>query len=239
MRFSFSGTRLPELAALQLAMLAATSATAATTPCALVAPEVQTAAGRVQFGITLDCGAQVHAAKPFPADTQVLIGLTLYAGSNVTSTPFDSADNFQGRTLDSPDEIRAALGHNTRSKATGAAGAAKWIVLNDESVRSYDVTPKTVHVSPQGGRTKLRFDVTEKDIVGTQHFVFAAWSVAQRVACKKKDEYARSGCKRDGYVLGSDGVNPLGAYPGIEINRFQHPSGAAWTSERWIAERFR
>lgn len=240
MRFSFSGTPLPELLALlALQLPVTTSATAATLPCALVAPEVLIAAGRVQFGITLDCGTPTRSAKPIPVNTEVLVGLTLYAGANVTSTPLDSTDNFQSRTLDAPDEIRTALGRDTRSKVTGATGSAKWIVLSDESVRSYDVAPKTVRITPPGGRMRLLFDVTEKEIAGTQHFVFAAWSASQRVACRKKDEYARSGCKRDGYVLGGDGVNPLAAYPGMEINRFQHPSGAEWTSERWIAERFR
>ena len=46
-------------------------------------------------------------------------------------------------------------------------------------------------------------------------------------------------CKRQGYVLGDDsGVEPLAAYPGLEVNHFKHPSGAEWTSERWIVERF-
>lgn len=242
MRFSSSDMHLPDPALLLALLLmggTAAAAPAATVPCALVAPRVEPAAGRVQFEITLDCGAQAHPAKPFPAGAEVHVGLTLYAGADVKSDPLNSTDNFQGRDLDAPEEVRTALGRGTQSRTTGAGGAPKWIVLRDESAASYDVTPKGMRVGPPGSRTTLRFDVDDKAIVGMQHFVFAAWRASQRVPCKKNDKYARSGCKRDGYVLGGDGVDPLGAYPGLEVNRFEHPSGAEWTSERWIAERFR
>lgn len=216
------------------------AATSQTTSCALVAPNYQSKAGVAQFEITVECAPNLPGAKPFPVGVDVLVGLTIYAGAGVNTSPMNSADNFSRRVVDAPPEIKAALDRATQSKAVLTAGFPKWIVLTDEGAESHDFAAKVLRVEKAGMRITLRFEDDEKAIAGKQHFLFAAWPGTERKPCKKAAKYARSGCRRYGYVIGSGaGVQPIAAYPGLEINHFEHPSGEAWTSERWIVERFR
>jgi hypothetical protein len=199
------------------------------------------AAAAIRFEITLDCTAQAQAgaAKPFPVGSDVVVGLTVYAGPKVPSSLRNDSANFQRRELDAAANVRSALERATRSTAL-VGTAPKWIVLSDDAAASHDVTPKKVRIERAGWSTTLQFDVDPKAIAGKDHFLFAAWPAAALVPCDKKSTYARSGCKRDGQVIDTgDGVKPLAAYPGLEINHFEHPSGESWDSERWIVERFR
>jgi hypothetical protein len=205
-----------------------------------MAPKYQPKAGVAQFEITVECASNLPGAKPFPVGVDVLVGLTIYAGADVKASLMNSADNFSRRVVDAPPEVKAALDRATQSKAVLAAGSPKWIVLTDEGSESHDFAAKVVRVEKAGTRITVRFEDDERTISGKQHFLFAAWPATERKPCKKASKYARSGCRRDGYVIGiGAGVEPIAAYPGLEINHFEHPSGEAWTSERWIVERFR
>ncbi|MBC7778803.1 MAG: hypothetical protein H7125_01745 [Proteobacteria bacterium] len=210
-----------------------------TTPCALLAPKYQHKAGVAQFEITVECAAEAPGSKPFPVGVDMLIGLTVYAGEDAKTSPMNSADHFSRRVVDAAPEVRTALDRATQSKSVLMAGSPKWIVLSDESAASHDVAAKVVRIVKAGTRLTVRFEDNEKAFAGKQHFVFAAWPATERMPCKKASRYARSGCRRDGYVIGSGGVAPIAAYPGLEINHFAHPSGESWTAERWIVERFR
>lgn len=211
-----------------------------TTPCALLAPSYQAVAGVARFEITLDCAPNQAGAKPFPVGVDVLVGLTAYAGRADDAGPMNTMQSFSKRVVDAPADIKTALGRATQSKTVLLAGAPKWIVMTDESAESHDFAAKVLRVDKAGARLTLRFEDDEKLIAGKQHLLFAAWLATERKPCKKDSRYARSGCKRHGYLLGTgSGVAPLAAYPGLEVNHFEHPSGDAWTSERWIVERFR
>ena len=211
-----------------------------TTPCALLAPSYQAVGGVARFNITLSCAPGEAGAKPFPLGVDVLVGLTVYAGGDGEASPMDQVQSFSKRVLDVPAELKAALGRATQSKGVRVAGAPRWIVLTDERAQSHDFAAKILRVDKAGTRLKLSFEDDEKLIAGKKHLLFAAWRASDRRPCKKDSRYARSGCKRDGYLLGDgSGVAPLAAYPGLEINHFEHPSGDAWTSERWVVERFR
>lgn len=215
------------------------SAAAESAVCALTAPRYQSQGGKVSFETTLDCAA-TDATRPIPLGADLLVGLTVYAASDAKDEPFDQQSSWIGRTLLAAPDIAAALGEGTQSQQARVAEEPKWIVLTDGDHDSFDFPAKTLRIARKGEQVTVKFQGNEKDLAGKDHFLFAVWPASARSACDKADKYSRPGCRRYGYVLGDGaGVEPLAAYPGLEINNFGHPSGADWTSERWIVERFR
>lgn len=218
---------------------AAQTPAARTTPCALLAPNYQAVAGVARFEVTLSCAPGQAGAKPFPVGVDLLVGLTVYASSGGKASAMNGTESFSKRVVDAPADVKAALGRDTQSKDVLVAGAPRWTVMTDESADSHDFAAQVLRVDKAGARLTLRFEDNQKMLAGKKHLLFAAWRAIDRNPCEKDSGYARSGCKRHGYVLGDDsGVEPLAAYPGLEVNHFKHPSGAEWTSERWIVERF-
>lgn len=211
------------------------SGAADSTHCALVAPQYQAQGDKVSFEITLDCAAS-SATRPIPLGVDLLVGLTVYDASGADEAPFSGE---AGRTLLAAPDIAGALGENTRSQAVRVAGEPKWIVLTDAGYDSFDFSAKTIRIEHNGERLTVRFQADENDLAGKDHFLFAVWPASARRACDQTSLYSRSGCRRDGYVIGDDaGVEPLVAYPGLEINQRAF-ADVTWNVERWIVERFR
>lgn len=199
--------------------------------CSLVAPKYQPKDNSVVFEISIDCESKTPSAIPFPVGADFLIGLTIYAKPNV-QYPLNNSND---RVLVGTPEIVKALKGSTQSRSILVADAPKWIVLMDADSPSYDFDAKVVRIEKLSKRISVRFQGNNQAIAGKQHLLFAAWSTSARKSCNKGSVYARSGCKRYGYVIGSDaGVDPIAAYPGMEINQLFDG-----TSERWIVERFR
>jgi hypothetical protein len=199
--------------------------------CSLVAPRYQTKNNSVIFEISIDCESKTPNAKQFPVDENFLVGLTVYTKPNVEYPLNNSTD----RVLVGAPEIVKALRGSMQSRSIFVAGAPKWIVLNDADSASYDFDAKVVRIEKLSKQILVRFQRDNQAIAGKQHLLFAAWSKSARKSCNKGSVYVRSGCKLYGYVIGSDaGVDPIAAYPGMEINQLSDG-----TSERWIVERFR
>jgi hypothetical protein len=207
--------------------------------CALMAPKYQVKGSVAAFEITIDCGATAASAKPFPAGEEVLVGLTVYAGASANAQLRDREGSFSRRVIDAAPAVGAALKGATQSKRVTVAGGPKWIVLTDADVESYDFPAQAIQIEKGTSRIAVTFQTDPKSFEGKQHLLFAVWPKADRKQCDPDDKYARSGCKREGYVIGDySGVRPIAAYPGLEINEFSGPAGD-WTAERWIVERFR
>lgn len=209
---------------------------AATLPCALGTPKVETSGGVARIEIGVDCTPGAAGARNFPAGTNLLVGLTIYGPALESVELRNRDDNFARRVLEARPDIAAALERATQSRGVLVAGAPRWIVLGDDAAASVDITAQPLRIDKAGSRTTLRFEVPEATIAGKNHLLFAVWPASARQPCKKTSKFARSGCRRDGYVLDGE---PVAAYPGREVNEFVHPRGDEWTSERWIVERFR
>jgi hypothetical protein len=206
--------------------------------CVLTAPKYQAKGSEVVFEITIDCGSTAANAKPFPIGEEILVGLTVYADKQNRLRNED--DYFSRRVIDAAPEVEAALKRTTQSQSVVVAGGPKWIVLQDAEAPSYDLPAQVIRLAKDAKRSAVQFQTDQKAITGKQHYLFAAWAASERKPCDRKAKFARSGCKRNGYVIGDDsGVWPIAAYPGMEINEFVHPNGEEWTAERWIVERFR
>lgn len=202
-----------------------------TKPCSLIAPKYHSKGSNVVFEISINCESLQLSGKPFPVGVDILVGLTVYKKPDVNY----ALRNSSNRILEASPEIVTALRGATQSKSPLVAGAPKWIVLNDSDSNSYDFDTKTVRIKKSTKQISVMFQGDKTTVAGKQHLLFAIWSASDRKLCNKKSDFARSGCKQYGYVIGSDaGVRPIAAYPGLEINQFNN-----WTSERWIVERFR
>lgn len=230
---SRAGGRLGRMCGGAVLMLVALCAAAQPTkPCALVEPKYEAQGASVRFTIVIDCRPGVANARHFPLGREVLVGLTVYAGADGAGE--DAA--LASRTVDAAPEIRAALGAAGRSQGVRVAGAPRWITLVDAETESYDFTARSVRIEAAGTRIAVQFEGAEKTIAGKSHLLFAAWPSSARKPCKRSDKYARSGCRRDGYVLGSAaGIASIAAYPGLETVGYRNGDVA----ERWIVERFR
>ncbi|NJD08063.1 MAG: hypothetical protein FIA97_16445 [Methylococcaceae bacterium] len=212
-------------------------AAAETVPCALVAPKYQTKGGKAIFEITLDCSAVT--SKPVPLNTDLLLGLTVYDGANAKEVLRTDDDWFANRELVATPEIQVALKDSVQSNSAQVSGGPKWIVVTDANAASFDFPAKPVRVKQKGEKITVKFEGDLKALGDKRHFLYALWPSSARQTCDKRSKYSRSGCRLNGYVLGDDaGVNPLAAYPGLEINSYTY-GGGDWTTERWIVERFR
>jgi hypothetical protein len=204
--------------------------------CALMAPKYQVKGSVAAFEITIDCSPTAVNAKPFSVGEEVLVGLTVYAGASVKEQLRGEANR---RLLDAVPVVAMALKGATQSKTVTVAGGPKWIVLTDADVESYDFPAQVIRIEKGASRIAAKFQAELKYFEGKQYFLFAAWPKGDRKQCKRDDKYARSGCKREGYVIGDDsGVFPIATYPGMEINEMER-QGEDWKAERWIVERFR
>lgn len=229
------------------------SLAAETVDCALVAPKYQARDGQVSLEMTLDC-ATADGTWQIPLETDLLVGLTVYeaSGANVDANETEEHANWYDRLTDwyyrwtSPPRrtlladrnVEAALGAGTQSKAALVAGKPKWIILRDADHDSFDFPAQPIQVKGKGERLALTFQASEKDLAGKDHFLLALWPASARRACDQSSPYSRSGCRRDGYVIGDDaGVEPLAAYPGLEID--QGDNAVDSIGESWIVERFR
>jgi hypothetical protein len=206
---------------------------AQTRSCALVAPSVRQTGATATFEIVIDCESSVSWARPFPVGKDILVGLTVYADPGVEAKLRGDGGGLQGRTLDTAPQIGNALKKSTQSASVLVSGKPKWIVLSDEDAESYDLPAKVLRIDKDSKRITVQFQGDAK-VADKQYMLFAAWPGSARKKCTK-DSYARSGCLRDGYVIGDlSGVSPIAAYPGLEINDL-----GEYRSERWIVERFR
>lgn len=205
--------------------------------CALLAPKYQVKASVAAFEIAIDCSPTAVNAKPFSVGEEVLVGLTVYADASVKKQSRGRQPN--SRVLDAAPVVAMALEGATQSKTVTVAGGPKWIVLTDEDVESYDFPAQAIRIEKGASRIAAKFQAELKYFEGKQYFLFAVWPKGDRKQCERDNKYARSGCKREGYVIGDNsGVFPIATYPGMEINEMEAPSGN-WTVERWIVERFR
>ena len=205
-----------------------------TLPCTLSKPAYRAEGTVARFEVTLDCRPGQAATKPVPVGVDLLVGLTVYANAGSIGGADDRA-SYAKRTLDAPAEVRSALANRMQSKAA-FAGGPKWIVLNDADNESYDFKAQVVRIDKAGAPVTLRFEDGLALTTGKNYVLFAVWPASARRPCEKSD-YARSGCRRDGYVIGDgNGVSPLLAYPGLETHRAEPHSSP---SESWIVERFR
>jgi hypothetical protein len=221
-----------------LAPTARTTFAEETTPCVLETPKYQAKGGKVNFEITLNCNSDA-AANPVPLGTDILVGLTVYDGSDVKKSLLTGDEWFVKRKLNADSEAKAALKDTPQSNSIRVEGAPKWIILTDANAASFDFPTKLVKVKQKGERITVKFQGNQKSMGEKRHYLFAAWPASARTSCEKNAKLARSGCRRDGFVIGDDsGVYPLAVYPGLEVNYFSYPGGD-WTVERWIVERFR
>ena len=209
-----------------------------TSNCILTAPKYLAKGSEAVFEITIECGSTAVNAKRFPIGKEILVGLTVYA--SVKERLRNKDNSFSERFIDAAPEVKAALKDATQSRSVTVAGGPKWIVLRDAAADSYDFPTKVIRIEKGARRIVVQFQADQKAIASKGHYLFAAWDASERHPCDRKSTGARSGCNRYGYVIGYDyGVQPIAAYPGMEINEFIHPSGDVWTAERWIVERFR
>lgn len=220
----------------------AAAAAAEMTPCTFVAPNYQTQGGQVNFEITLECGSTNSTADPLPLATEILVGLTVYDASGVKQSLLSGENLSVNRDLKANPEIVAALKNTVQSNSIQVAGAPKWIVLTDGDTPSFDFPAQTVKIKQKNEKIVIQFHADQKAMGDDKrYFLLAAWPASARKSCDKKDEYARSGCRRDGYVIGDDyGVYPLTVYPGLEVNHVRDDAkDEEWSAERWIVERLR
>lgn len=235
---AFSAARFVLVFSFFVPPAASMAVAAETTLCVLEAPKYQAKGDKVNFEITLNCNSAT-ATKHIPLGTDIMVGLTAYDGSNAQKGLLTAKNWFVKRELDAGSEVTLSLKDTAQSKSVLVAGAPKWVILTDDSTESFDFPTNLVKVKQKGEKITVQFQGDQKSIGNKRHYLFAAWPASARTPCEKDSEYARSGCRRDGYVIGDDsGVNPLAVYPGLEINHFSYPGGD-WTVERWIVERFR
>lgn len=207
----------------------------ASVPCAVQPGPVQVAGANLRLELVIDCSTGAAGAQAVPRDVDLLVGLTLYATPKQAVMLRNSHPDYRRRTLHAPPAVAAALGSGVSSRQALVAGNPRWIVLNDSDASSYDASAKPLRIVRAGDLHRIVFELRAADVGDRPHLLFAVWQQASREDCDKTSPGARSGCKRDGYVLEGD---PVATYPGREISHFSHPSGD-WTSERWIVERFR
>lgn len=85
------------------------------------------------------------------------------------------------------------------AKSTAIAGRT---IITDESAPSFDLPAQRLPLPKAVGRSVVSFQANSKDLAGKTHsLLFAAWPLSASQPCESKESYARSGCRRYGYVL--------------------------------------
>ncbi|MCP9873259.1 hypothetical protein KBY92_06735 [Synechococcus sp. Cruz CV-v-12] len=177
---------------------------------------------------TLSCGLTRPAMETSGSKLQFRITLDC-SGKAPGSRPFPS----QPEVLVGLTAYKPLPGN---AKSTGTAGRK---IITDDNTPSFDLPAQRVPLPKSGASRVVTFQANTKDLAGKTHWLFAAWPLSALQPCESKETYARSGCRRYGYVLVSpdrsdDGIEPLASYPGLVIDESTGNRKA-----RWIVEKFR
>ena len=177
---------------------------------------------------SLSCGLAKPSFQPNGSKLEFRITLDC-SGKAAGSRPFPSQPEvLVGLTVYKP------LPGNAKSTAT--AGRK---IITDDNTPSFDLPVQRVPLPKAGGSSVVSFQANGKELAGKTHWLFAVWPLSARQPCESKESYARSGCRRYGYVLVSpdrsdDGIEPLASYPGLVIDESTGNRKA-----RWIVEKYR
>jgi hypothetical protein len=180
--------------------------------CSLTKPSTKTQGTNLKFQITLDCDRKGSGRSPFPSQTDVWIGLTLYKPSasdaKPTSTPSRKSitDQFTPK-FDLPvQQLRPP--QSTGTKVVTFTAKAADIV----------------------GKTHLLFAAWP--LSARQQCMKGKFA---RSGC------LRYGYVLESPVRGADGIQPLASYPGLVIDESggDGRGGGSIRQPRWIVERFR
>lgn len=177
---------------------------------------------------TLSCGLTRPAMETRGSKLQFRITLDC-SGKAPGSRPFPlPSEVLVGLTTYKP------LPGNARTTAS-----ARRKIITDDNTPSFDLPVQRVPLPKAGGSRVVSLQADARDLAGTTHWLFAAWPPSARQTCDRTESFARSGCRRYGYVLVSpersdEGIEPLASYPGLMIDESSGNRKA-----RWIVERFR
>lgn len=177
---------------------------------------------------TLSCGLAKPSMQPNGSMLKFHITLDC-SGKAPGSRPFPSEPEvLVGLTAYKP------LPGNAKSTATSGRK-----MVTDQYTPSFDLSAQRVRLPKAGGSSVVTFQANSIDLNGKTHWLFAAWPLSARQPCNSNESYARSGCRRYGYVLGSpefssNGIEPLATYPGLVID-----DSTGNRKARWIVEKFR
>lgn len=180
----------------------------------------------------LSCNLTKPLVKPQGSTLKFQITLACDGKSGRNQFPSQS-DVLIGLTLYNPSEGDAM-----------PSSKPSWKSIVDQFTPKFDLPVQVARPRQSPGTTVVTFTAKSSDIEGKTHLLFAAWPLSARKQCNMSDKFARSGCKRYGYVLespeGPDGIKPLASYPGLVVDRSSgNRSGGSNNQPRWIVESFR